>query len=357
MEEQEQLSLFGGVSFVVPVHSGAATVRDALNAIAVDIANDPSAEIIVVDDFSHDDSRNILAQLAENLPIRIVPGRGRGAAAALNAGIRAARFPLIAHVDQDVIIHRGWTRAVTAAFADPALAAVQGWFVRDRSAALCTRAASIDLEQRYDALANGDTDHVSTGHTMYRAAVLHWVGLFDESLGHGYDNDVSYRIQEAGYRLRVEKNARSEHRRREDLTGLLRRQYRVGYGRIDVVHKHPWRLNGDCVSPAVMMSHPLVLAAALVMLVASGALAVFGLSWQPYFAFALTLVGLLFLERVSAAGRALSRFGDVASLTFPVLHLARDLMWVAAITVWTKRWIAGRPTLHSHHVGVPARSR
>jgi cellulose synthase/poly-beta-1,6-N-acetylglucosamine synthase-like glycosyltransferase len=274
----------------------------------------------------------------------------------LNTGLRAARFSVVAHVDQDVIIRPGWTRALAAAFADPAVAAAQGWFVRDASSALCTRAREIDLEQRYRALKHGDTDHVCTGNTMYRADVLQWIGLFDESLALGYDNDVSYRLQEAGYRLRVERRARSHRRRHDDFAAYLREQYCVGYGRLELVHKHPWRFNGDCVSPAVMMWHPVLMAASIVMLLASGACAVFGWSWQPYFALSATLIGLLFLERVAASGRALSRFGDAASLTFPVLHLARDLVWVAAIAVWTKRWIAGPETLPSHSVGSAAQS-
>src|SRR3954469_1774417 len=105
-----------GISFVVPVHNGAATIHDVLIAIADDLGGDPSAEIIVVDDASLDDSSKIIAGLAETLPLRVIAGPGRGAAAALNAGIRAARFALVAQVDQDVIIRPGWTQSLTAAF-------------------------------------------------------------------------------------------------------------------------------------------------------------------------------------------------------------------------------------------------
>jgi len=344
-----------GISFVVPVHNGAATIREALTAIAADMADHASAEIIVVEDGSTDESASILAELADTVPIRIIRGGGRGAAAALNLGIRAARFSLIAQVDQDVIIRRGWTETLKRAFEDPAVAGAQGWYVRDPAATLCVRAMSIDLEQRYLALPNGGTDHVCTGNTVYRASALHWIGLFDETLGYGYDNDVSYRLQEAGYRLRIEKDAQSLHRWREGLSGYLRQQYGFGYGRIDLVNKHPWRFNGDCVSPAAMMWHPLVMGVALILLAVSVVLAPFGLGW-PCFSFGTTLVGLLFLERVAASGRALARFGDVAALTFPFLHLARDLMWVKAIAVWTKRWATGQPSLPSHSMRARAQS-
>ena len=345
-----------GISFVVPVHNGAATIRDALGAIAADVTGDPSVEVIVVEDGSTDESAEILMELAERLPMRVIRGSGRGAAAALNTGIRAARFSLIAQIDQDVTIRPGWTKTLIAAFDDPAVAAVQGGYVRDPSASICARAMAIDLEQRYLAVRHGDTDHVCTGNTVYRTAALHWIGLFDETLGYGYDNDVSYRLQEAGYRLRIDKNAQSLHRWREDLHGYLRQQYGFGYGRVDLVNKHPWRFNGDRVSPAAMMWHPLLMAAALGLLLVSGPLAVLGLAWQPSFSLGATLLGLLFLERLGAGGRAFARCGDPASLTFPLLHLARDLMWVVAIAVWTKRRVTGAPSLPSHSMQASAHS-
>jgi len=91
------------------------------------------------------------------------------------------------------------------------------------------------------------------------------VGLFDERLGYGYDNDISYRLQNAGYQLRFCKGARSRHRWREGLAGYLVQQYGFGYGRIDVVSAHPARVAGDDVSPLTMMSHPVVAAVALVL--------------------------------------------------------------------------------------------
>jgi len=104
-----------------------------------------------------------------------------------------------------------------------------------------------------------------------------------------------------------------------------------------------------------MMWHPLLMGLALILLLVSGPLALFGLAW-PYFSFGATLLGLLFLERLAAGGRAFARFGDAASLTFPLLHLARDVMWVAAIGAWTKRWITGQPSLPSHSMRARAHS-
>ena len=79
---------------------------------------------------------------------------------------------------------------------------------------------ALDLEQRYDRLSD-EVDHVCTGNTAYRAEALAAVGLLNEELGYGYDNDLSYRLGAAGYRLLFCRDARSRHRWREGLAGYL----------------------------------------------------------------------------------------------------------------------------------------
>ena len=103
-----------GVSFVVPVHNGAGCIRETLDAIRAQDDGRPM-EIIVVDDRSGDESAAILRQMAQRWPLRLLTGEGRGAAAAINEGVRAARFPIVCQVDQDVVIGPGWMRRTEVA--------------------------------------------------------------------------------------------------------------------------------------------------------------------------------------------------------------------------------------------------
>jgi glycosyltransferase involved in cell wall biosynthesis len=339
-----------GVSFVIPVHNGAAHIRETLAAIFAQADGRPM-EVIAIDDCSRDGSSDLLHELAARWPLTIVRGEGRGAAAAINAGIRAARFPVICQVDQDVVIQDGWMRTLVDELADPAIAAAQGYYATDRAASLCARAMSYDLEQRYAAIDGRDTGHVCTGNAAYRATALHQVGLFDESFGYGYDNDMSYRLRAAGYGLRMCREAKSTHRWREGLFGYLRQQYGFGYGRIDLVAKHPSRISGDSVSRSAMMFHPVVFAIALAGLAAAVLL---GLAGAPAWAAStlgiasLLLLGLLAAERFAAGVAAARRFRDATPLVFPLLHLCRDAAWVLAIGIWTLRRMLGRPTHPSH---------
>jgi len=336
-----------GVSFVVPVHNGAAWIRDTLAAIVAQDEGRPM-EIIVVDDRSGDESAAILRQLSQRWPLRLLTGEGRGTAAAINEGIRAARYPIVCQVDQDVVIGSGWMRHLAMELEDPTVGAAQGYYVTDRSAGLCARAMSLDLEQRYAAIAGRDTGHACTGNTAYRADALRLVGLLDETLGYGYDNDLSYRLRSAGYRLTLVRDARSVHRWRDGIAGYLVQQYGFGYGRIDLVAKHPRHVGGDTVSPATMMSHPVLMAVAVAAFAAAALAAAVDGPWRPIALGAAGLVAVLAFERLVSGVSAAWRFRALTPLVFPVLHLARDLAWVAAIVVWMVRRMSGRRSKPAH---------
>ncbi len=335
-----------GVSFVVPVHNGAAHLTDTLASIAAQADGRPM-EIIVVEDGSVDGSAVLLQSLATVYPLTVVAGPGRGAAAAVNAGVRLGSHPIICQIDQDVVLERGWMATVVAALNDPGVAAAQGRYTTDAGASFFARVMGLDLEQRYARI--GDhPDHVCTGNTAYRAAALHAVGLLDDSLGYGYDNDLSYRLQAAGYRLAFCRDAPSHHRWREGLAGYLAQQYGFGYGRLDVVARHPTRYSGDAVSPAAMMGHPLVMGAALCLLAAGALVATLSGRTFGLVAAALLLLLALATERAIAGLRGWKQFGDPVALAFPLVHLARDVAWVAAAVVWAARRLLRRPLKPGH---------
>jgi hypothetical protein len=321
-----------GVSAVVPVRNGAPWLARVLDAL---LAEDPGEryEIIVIDDGSTDDSPAILARFNRDPRVRVIDGPRRGATAALNLGVALAQCGFVAQVDQDVIVERGWLGTLRAALQDPKVAAAQGYYLTDPSALLSARVMGLDLEQRYSRLEDGRTDHVCTGNTLYRTEALASIGGFDETFGYGYDNDVSYRLREAGYELRLCRDAKSQHHWREGFWPYLVQQYGFGYGRLDLVWRHRGRLTGDAVSPAPMMLHPVLLAAGMGAAVIGAAT---GHAKAGLVVLALTVAGLV-LERGIAGVRASRRYGDRAALAFPAFHLARDVAWVAAMMSWTVR--------------------
>ena len=322
-----------GVSVVIPVRNGARWIGDVIASVDAQ-GDDHPIEVIVVDDHSTDGSRALVEGLSVASPLTVLSGTGLGMASAINLGVRAARFPIICQVDQDVVLEPGWMGALVAMLDGPDVAAVQGCFRAPPDAGLWSRVMGLDVEQRYATIRGSDTTHVCTGNVAYRAHALHYVGLFDEQLGYGLDNAMSYRLLDAGYRLRFCRTAQSWHHWREGFLGYCRQQYGLGRGRLDVVAKHPGRVGGDAVSNTTMMLHPVLVSAGLVSLGAASAAAAVGGPSGLFATGGLAIIAALGVERTVAGLRATARFGDPAALLFPVAHLIRDVVWVGAIAAW-----------------------
>src|SRR6478609_8378406 len=184
-----------GVSVVIPLRNGAAFIRETLESVWAQ--NHEPLEVIVVDDGSTDRWTEIIREAAGNREVTILRGEGRGAAAAMNKGLRRARYSIVCQIDQDVVLGAGWIAALIREFDADDVAAVQGIYVTDQRARLLSRVMARDLEERYAAI-RGETDHVCTGNVAYRLNALQHIGFFDEQLGYGYDNDLSYRLRTAG---------------------------------------------------------------------------------------------------------------------------------------------------------------
>lgn len=334
-----------GITVVLPVLDGRRHLPSVLTAIRRECRG-KSFEIIAVDDGSTDGSTAFLRRCEARGRLRLVPGAGRGPAAAMNLGILAARYSFICQIDQDVVPLPGWLDALLEAVRHTDVAAAQGWYVASPRARCWARVMGHDLEARYRAIAGTRVDHVCTGNTVYRATALHQVGLFDERFGYGADNDLSYRLVAAGYRLAICRGARSTHFWREDAIGYLRQQFGVGYGRLELLWKHRQRIGGDDVSGPGMILHAALMTLAVLLAVVFTAGALAGAANAPLGLAASGVVAGLALERSVAGMRIWRATGDPAALAFPAAHLLRDLAWTAAIAGWSwrrLRGIAGAP--------------
>lgn len=74
---------------------------------------------------------------------------------------------------------------------------------------------------------------------MYKREVFEKVGLLDEYVGRVEDNELHYRIREAGYKIRYSNSIYSEQYTRPNLKGMLKQKYSNGYWIGKVSHVYP----------------------------------------------------------------------------------------------------------------------
>jgi glycosyltransferase involved in cell wall biosynthesis len=113
------------VTTVIPVRNRAKFIERALDSVAAQTF--PSAEIVVVNDASTDDTLSIVHEAAKRIPNLIIIDleKNVGAAEARNIGVRSATYDLIAFLDSDDIWYPEKTaKQVEAFLSDPKAVAI-----------------------------------------------------------------------------------------------------------------------------------------------------------------------------------------------------------------------------------------
>jgi glycosyltransferase involved in cell wall biosynthesis len=179
------------VSVVIPTYNRAWSLTTALDSV---LSQDFEAfETIVVDDGSTDETPALLARYGAAL--RVIGQPNRGVSAARNAGIRAARAPLVALLDSDDYWLPGKLAAQTA------------FFERHPEAVICQ---TEEIWVRNGVRVNPGKRHrkrggmifepslelclVSPSAVMLRRSLFETAGFFDEHLPSCEDYDLWLRI-------------------------------------------------------------------------------------------------------------------------------------------------------------------
>jgi GT2 family glycosyltransferase len=215
------------VSVVVPVFNGEKTIAACVRSLLALEYPRERLEILVVDNQSTDATRDRLREFGTAIQVLAEPTRG--ASAARNCGVRAARGRIVAFTDADCRVDRAWLSHLVAPLADPAVG-ISGGTISSDGTGRIERFGEIVHDHRR-AIEAPDAPYVVTMNWASRRDVLLEAGLFDERLLRSQDVDLSYRIHDAGYRMVYTPDAIIWHRNERHLAGLLREGYVHGrYG-------------------------------------------------------------------------------------------------------------------------------
>lgn len=151
-----------------------------------------SVELIYVDSGSQDDSPRRAAALGATV---VCLGADRpGAAAARNAGLRAARAPYVLFLDGDTVLHQQFASDALAAFDDPAVAVVWG-----HRREIAPRASLYNRVLDLDWVYPPGPSLFCGGDALMRRAALAAVGGFDETLLAGEEPELCRRLRRRGH--------------------------------------------------------------------------------------------------------------------------------------------------------------
>ena len=117
------------ISVVLPTFNRSALLRHALKNLLEQDARGYRVEIIVVDNNSTDDTRDVVQSLAGSDGTRVVylKEERQGNSYAKNTGIHRANAPIIAFTDDDVRVAHDWIRTIVETFAaNPGISFIGG---------------------------------------------------------------------------------------------------------------------------------------------------------------------------------------------------------------------------------------
>ena len=203
------------VSCIIPTFNRANYIAEAVESVLAQTYT--PIELIVVDDGSTDDIRQILTGFPG---IRYLWQENRGFAAARNAGIAIATGQFLSFLDSDDVWREDKIRRQMAVFSrQPETDAVYGQAEQFASPELSSQDRA-----RFGGLDGKVMPMPTTGTLLIRRAAFDRVGLFDESLRIGVDMDWYARLSEE--RLKVAQL---------DLVLLRRRLHRSN---VNLTHAH-----------------------------------------------------------------------------------------------------------------------
>jgi cellulose synthase/poly-beta-1,6-N-acetylglucosamine synthase-like glycosyltransferase len=306
------------VSIVIPMYNAERHIKKVLGAVLEQDYPGP-IEVIVVNDGSTDGSLEVVEEIRKTRDFKIMDQKNQGAVTATNNGFRAASHDIIFSIDSDVVLTSDWLKKIIEEFRDPGVGAVQGYYKTPKGVSFWARMMGYDVEARYDSIGSRYVTQVCTGDTAYRKDAIDKVGLFDPAFRYGYDNDMSYRLVKAGYKLVFRKDALCDHYWKEDIKGYMKQQYHSAYGRMQLVRKHTERVFLFFVSGAALT---LAFSQHVGRYLNLAALGVFG---------------ALFIDRVAFAAGVFKKQKDPAAILLPFVHLLRNVVWSWAFLVWVLR--------------------
>jgi cellulose synthase/poly-beta-1,6-N-acetylglucosamine synthase-like glycosyltransferase/peptidoglycan/xylan/chitin deacetylase (PgdA/CDA1 family) len=227
------------VSIVVPAYNEAAGIERAVRSLAS--SDYPEFEVVVVDDGSTDGTGDLVDRMALSR-VRVIREANRGKAEALNTGVAAASYELIAAVDGDTVFEPSTLSALVRPFADDGVGAVAGnTKVGNRRSLLglwqhIDYVTGFNLDRRlYDVLGCMPTVPGAVG-AFRRSALLEAGGFSSDTLAE--DTDVTIALGRRGWKVVYAEDARGFTETPASLGGLWRQRYRWSFGTMQSVWKH-----------------------------------------------------------------------------------------------------------------------
>jgi glycosyltransferase involved in cell wall biosynthesis len=317
------------VSIILPVLNEAPHIEQCLRSMMNNTYNPNKVEVLVVDGGSTDGTRGIVSDIAtQDQRVRLIDNPRRILAAGINIGIENARGEVLIRLDGHAQAERDFIeRSVEVLQEHPdawcvggAITTVNNNYTGRVIAAAMSCGVGVGNAKFRLGNYEGYADTVAFG--AYRKWVFEKVGKFDENLPRTEDDDLHFRLHQAGGKIYISHKIRSIYFSRSNIGKLWRQYFQYGFWRIPTIIKHGQPAAVRQVVPVVFVLGWLVLIAG-------------ALFWEPAKYALAAYAGLYIMVLLIGAILAIRKNGFVVGvatpIVFPILHFSYGLGNLAGI--------------------------
>jgi succinoglycan biosynthesis protein ExoA len=231
----------------MPIRNEARSITTSLTAVLGQDYPPYRLEVIVADGMSDDGTREAVDAVVEAAgreaaSVTIIDNPGRAVATGLNAAISKAQGDLIVRVDGHCEVGRDYVSTCVRLLEETGADNVGG-ITTARGTGVLQRAIALGMSSPFGvgnarfryASKPGWVDTVFPG--AWRREVFERIGGFDEELVRNQDDELNFRLVQAGGRIWLDPTLRVRYEPRDSLSALWRQYFDYGFHKVRVIQK------------------------------------------------------------------------------------------------------------------------
>jgi glycosyltransferase involved in cell wall biosynthesis len=231
------------VSVIVPAYNAQKTIAQTLKALVEQNYTEPF-EITVVNDGSSDQTSQIVRSFSS---VKCIDQPNAGPAAARNQGAFHAKGEFLAFTDSDCVPHKDWLTCLMQGFKQSDIGVVMGSYGIANAESPLATCVYKEIIYRHEKFLPDFPKAFGSYNFCVKKSVFMQVGGFNISYrtASGEDNDLSYKILTAKWRIYFQRSALVDHYHPTRIAKYLKEQFRHGIWRVRMYASHPGMVKGD----------------------------------------------------------------------------------------------------------------
>lgn len=209
------------LSIIIITRNRADMLKSCLNSLVTQTKK--SDEVIVVDNSSNDNTKNVVINFNKQLPIRYIFEPRIGIPIARNTGIKNAKYDIIAFIDDDCVADKNWIKNLHIIHKKNSdILIIQGKINNKLKNKLLGEAFQYLLN-------NCDPAPFDTKNLSFKRKILNNLKyVFDEKFIFGEDAELGVRLRQKRYKILHSPNIVVYHDHRTDFISFAKQQFISG---------------------------------------------------------------------------------------------------------------------------------